>query len=338
MKKNKLMRLASGLLVGTLLTTCAISGTFAKYTTQDSANDSARVAKWGISLQIMGNLYSDQYENDLPDEYTQTDTSDAIGVRADQEGTDVVAPGTKSDDKAFTIKLSGTPEVDYKYTGKITTDNVFLKAGTYANLVKIDAEVKADTFVDLLDNDRIFIEADGGYKEITAYQPATNYYTLEDYSKIDNDYYPVVYKTTNDDDGTIATDSLTEVAKTLADLFNGNKAATDSKANPWESEFVINSINYHTNQPVIADLNNQTITWAWTFEQDTANKEGNAACQTCLADTILGNLQAGDAADGIIVLLTEVSGQVATAELPVADTHYNLDTQFTIDVTVTQID
>ena len=51
MKKNKMMRLASFLLVATLLTTSMISGTFAKYVTEGSASDSARVAKWGVEVE-----------------------------------------------------------------------------------------------------------------------------------------------------------------------------------------------------------------------------------------------------------------------------------------------
>ena len=57
MKKNKMMRTASGLLVATLLTTSMISGTFAKYTTQDEASDSARVAKWGVTALATGSLF-----------------------------------------------------------------------------------------------------------------------------------------------------------------------------------------------------------------------------------------------------------------------------------------
>lgn len=48
MRKNRMMRLASVLLVCVLLTTSVISGTFAKYTTTSSVNDSARVAYWGF--------------------------------------------------------------------------------------------------------------------------------------------------------------------------------------------------------------------------------------------------------------------------------------------------
>ena len=54
MKKNKLMRAASILLVATLISTCAISGTFAKYVTTGSATNTARVAKWGVELSSTG--------------------------------------------------------------------------------------------------------------------------------------------------------------------------------------------------------------------------------------------------------------------------------------------
>ena len=41
MKKNKTLRAAGILFLATMLTTCMTAGTFAKYTTSDSANDSA---------------------------------------------------------------------------------------------------------------------------------------------------------------------------------------------------------------------------------------------------------------------------------------------------------
>ena len=54
MKKNKFMRLASVMLMLCLITTCAISGTFAKYTTSATATDTARVAKWGVKVVVTG--------------------------------------------------------------------------------------------------------------------------------------------------------------------------------------------------------------------------------------------------------------------------------------------
>ena len=49
MKKNRIMRVFSVLLALTLISTCAISGTFAKYVTRAEGEDAARVAKWGAS-------------------------------------------------------------------------------------------------------------------------------------------------------------------------------------------------------------------------------------------------------------------------------------------------
>ena len=45
-----MMRVASALLVAVLLSTCAISGTFAKYVTEGSGSDTARVAKFGVTV------------------------------------------------------------------------------------------------------------------------------------------------------------------------------------------------------------------------------------------------------------------------------------------------
>ena len=51
MKKNKMMRIASVLLVAVLLSTCVISGTFAKYTSSANGTDTATVAKWDVSVE-----------------------------------------------------------------------------------------------------------------------------------------------------------------------------------------------------------------------------------------------------------------------------------------------
>ena len=84
MKKNKAMRLASALLVLTLLTTCAISGTFAKYTTSTTGTDKARVAYWGFdqAAETTSDLFAG--------EYTHVKASGEVdGV------SNVVAPGTE---------------------------------------------------------------------------------------------------------------------------------------------------------------------------------------------------------------------------------------------------
>lgn len=64
MKKNKMMRAASALLIAVLLTTCAVSGTFAKYTTSETGSDTARVAKWGVEVTAEGTMFADAYATD----------------------------------------------------------------------------------------------------------------------------------------------------------------------------------------------------------------------------------------------------------------------------------
>lgn len=100
MKKNYSMRIASMLLVLVLLTTCVISGTFAKYTTAGEASDSVRVAKFGVTV------VADSSTAILTKEVGNTDEGQ---VKLDAEKM-LVAPGTQINDLAdFTI--TGTPEV-----------------------------------------------------------------------------------------------------------------------------------------------------------------------------------------------------------------------------------
>ena len=61
MKKNKTMRAAGGLLIATMLTSSIVSGTYAKYVTTDSATDTARVAKFGVTVTASGSLFDKTY-------------------------------------------------------------------------------------------------------------------------------------------------------------------------------------------------------------------------------------------------------------------------------------
>lgn len=112
MRKNKMMRLASALLVAVLLSTCAISGTFAKYVTEATASDNARVAAWGFgtSSTLTFNLFDPSYDTTV-----------------NSFGGDVIAPGTDKTD-AFVLNYAdttgkGAPEVDYKVTLKVDNAN-----------------------------------------------------------------------------------------------------------------------------------------------------------------------------------------------------------------------
>lgn len=109
--KNKTMRVAALLLALTLMTSCFVGGTFAKYTTGDSVNDTARVAKFGVVVTASGELFSTTYKNvanqNVPGE---GDTSVLTVVSSDTDK--LVAPGTQSKGEGFVFTLSGDPEVD----------------------------------------------------------------------------------------------------------------------------------------------------------------------------------------------------------------------------------
>jgi len=135
MRKNKMMRLASGLLVAVLLTTCAISGTFAKYVTSDNASDTARVAKFGVTVAASGSLFAENYLKASDD----TPTSATTGITVDSSGAvgdDVVAPGTKSLDDGIQFEIKGKPEVDVNVAIAVTNDSedIFLASGFYDNV------------------------------------------------------------------------------------------------------------------------------------------------------------------------------------------------------------
>ena len=107
-KRSRILSLMSLLLLFTLISTCLMSGTLAKYISTSTGSDSARVAKWGFdginTLDIFDNAYG-------------TTVIAAGGASGDN----VVAPGTS---KAFTFGFaSGLSEVTSKITFAISETN-----------------------------------------------------------------------------------------------------------------------------------------------------------------------------------------------------------------------
>ncbi len=109
MKKNTMMRLAAVMLMCVLLTTSVVGGTFAKYVTSETGTDSARVAKWGVTIQANGTTFAEKY-NDGPD---------AAGTQVVSD-VKVVAPGTNG--TMAKMALSGKPEVKVRVTYDATLD------------------------------------------------------------------------------------------------------------------------------------------------------------------------------------------------------------------------
>lgn len=145
MKKNKAMRAAGVLMIATLLSTNIVSGTYAKYVTSGSASDSARVAKFGVTIAADGTLFSKNYL--AADDNTPTDTTTGITVKS--ENTDnLVAPGTKND-TGMTFSITGQPEVDVRVNVEVTgSKDVFLNAGTYPDMT---TAVTGDNFTPTAD-------------------------------------------------------------------------------------------------------------------------------------------------------------------------------------------
>ena len=109
MKKTKLMRAALLLLVLTLITSCFVGGTFAKYVTDGKSTDSARVAKWGVTVTADSKTFAKAYDSDV---------NIKTVISADESK--VVAPGTSG--KMAAVTLSGTPEVAVKVSCAATFD------------------------------------------------------------------------------------------------------------------------------------------------------------------------------------------------------------------------
>ena len=147
MKKNKMMRLASLLLVMCLLTTSVISGTFAKYTTTVSSDDSARVARWGFNTDDAEIEFEDLFKSSY----------DHVAVGSDTQA--IIAPGTKGD-VSFTFENSlddeEAPEVKYSFKVDAKTESSCAEAIQKSNITWSLKEgdtykVTKGTWTDLMD-------------------------------------------------------------------------------------------------------------------------------------------------------------------------------------------
>ena len=98
-KKNHALRLMCIILLFTLISTCMMTGTLAKYVTEGSGSDTARVAMWGVTVNAASaanGLFSTTYATD--------DSTYGGALSVNSSSTDkVVAPGTGGSITGFTI-------------------------------------------------------------------------------------------------------------------------------------------------------------------------------------------------------------------------------------------
>ena len=107
------MRAAVLMLALVLITSCFVGGTFAKYVTSKSGTDSARVAKFGVTVTANGDVFAKEYD---------TDDQTVVGTIAKSVfSTDskVIAPGTESNGDFVAATITGTPEVAVRVSYKL---------------------------------------------------------------------------------------------------------------------------------------------------------------------------------------------------------------------------
>ena len=137
MKKNKTMRLASVLLIAVLMTTSVISGTFAKYTSDATITDAARVAKWSFTVKSATADDATDIATSETFEFEVFKTVSDTNVATAEDGKDaIIAPGTTGN---LSVELENASEVNAKYTVSFTANEATVplqwsatgKAGTW---------------------------------------------------------------------------------------------------------------------------------------------------------------------------------------------------------------
>lgn len=192
MKKNVMMRVASIMLVLVLMSSSVISGTFAKYVTSDNGSDSARVARWGVTIDATVDMFADAYKHGEM-AWADVDDDQTVTVRANTQGQNLVAPGTYGTMADFDI--AGVPEVDVQvtYTGVLTLTGWFLDANL--NGVQDAGETDYCPLVINVAGEAFYIGKDG-IDTVDALEAAVNakingftniYETLTDLSVVEDD-------------------------------------------------------------------------------------------------------------------------------------------------------
>lgn len=309
MKKNRFVKIATAMTVLSLMTLCVVGTTFAKYTTGSNAEDTARVAKWGVEVSTSGTLFGKAYatngttNSDEIVAWTNSYVNAASAVSVD--GDSIVAPGTKNS-TGIQIKIAGQPEVNFKTTATSTAvSDIYLAAGTYATMVEAYGLNAAS------DVSGYYTLASGTYTKVTSstYVAGTTYYVAKDSVTIgENGYYPLAWTGTLVANNSHANHTDANLSGTWTSTFDSLQAAVTYLTTD------INNKSYAANTSVSLTY---TLTWAWAFD-------GNNA-----ADTILGNIMAG-------AKVVKVTG--TTVADVVENTDYKLSVGCTINVGAEQID
>lgn len=130
-KKHWTLRAAGLLFALVLITSCFVGGTFAKYVITGGGHESARVAKFGVTMSVANDkAFKQTYDTD------NASISGTISKSVEYSGNgdeNLVAPGTKGSEPVV-LSIKGTPEVAVNVKIAAEGHDVFLKAGEYLNL------------------------------------------------------------------------------------------------------------------------------------------------------------------------------------------------------------
>ena len=119
-KKNWTLRAAVLMFALVLITSCFVGGTFAKYVTSGSGTDSARVAKFGVTVTANGDVFAKEYDTN---DQTVVGTIAKSVISTDK----VVAPGTTSNGDFVAATITGTPEVAVRVSYKLDAASLQLE-------------------------------------------------------------------------------------------------------------------------------------------------------------------------------------------------------------------
>ena len=111
MKKNRTLRVSALLLALTLITTCFVGGTFAKYTSSTTGNDTATVAKW--SFKVNDDEFAVDPAATLTFDLFKTILDTGSAAENDVKNGQLIAPGTPG---SFDLVVKNESEVNAKFT------------------------------------------------------------------------------------------------------------------------------------------------------------------------------------------------------------------------------
>lgn len=160
-KRSPFMRIAGVMLGASLLMTCVISGTMAKYTSAATGTATATVAKWSFKVNNteIAVTPAATIDFDLFETVKEADTTTAEENVTDGK----IAPGTGG---SFKLEIANESEVDAKYTIAL--------AETNTNNVPIQYSLDKTAWTDDLtaintDQTDVEIEKSTGTKTVTVY-------------------------------------------------------------------------------------------------------------------------------------------------------------------------